>query len=104
MNFLRSKRAQVGAATAGIAGLVSVVILLVVLGMTTTFGSDIIQDTQDDVTADSQAYNNSKDANEAIGVIADKSPTVSRVTIGAFIILILIAAFGGFIGRGGIGR
>jgi len=94
------KKGQMATAIGGLTGLATVVILFVVIGMVAAFGSDIIQDTQDDLGADTQAYNNTVKANEGIGNLTDKMPTLATVLIGAFIILILVSAFAVF----GVGR
>jgi hypothetical protein len=87
-------------AISGLTALATVVILFVVIGMVSAFGSDIINDTQSDFTEDTQAYNNTVKANEAIGNLTTKMPTLATVLIGAFIILILVSAFAVF----GLGR
>jgi len=106
------KKAQAGMSTAvaGLTSLAVVVILFVVIGMISAFGSDIVQDTSTDLlTATSgcnstsvvecgQAYNNTISAQSGIGNITTKLPTLGTVMIGAFIILILVAAFGSFVG------
>lgn len=105
-----------GAAVAGLTALATVVILMVVLAMVSGFGSDIVQDTQDDFvtnvaycglnatggtanplyTGCGAAYNNTVFGNQAIGNLTDKMPTLATVLIGAFIILILVSAFAVF--------
>ena len=104
-----NKKGQMGAAVAGLTSLATIVLLFVVIGMIAAFGSDIVADTQNDLltgtagcnsttnTACGQAYNNTVNANDSIQNMTAKMPTVATVLIGAFIILILIAAFGGFI-------
>ena len=98
--FKKKKKAQAGMSTAvaGLTSLAVVVILFVVIGMISAFGSDIVQDTQDDLTDYTQAYNNTVSAQSGIGNITSKLPTLGTVMIGAFIILILVAAFGSFVG------
>jgi len=93
------KKGQMTTAIGGLTSLATVVILFVVIGMISAFGSDIINDTQSDLTADSQAYNNTVSANEGIGNITEKLPTLGTVLIGAFIILILVSAFAVFMTR-----
>ena len=97
------KKGQMGAAVAGLTALATVVILMVVIGMVSAFGSQIIQDTTDDINAtapNSIAVNNTLHANEGINNLTSKMPILATVLIGAFIILILISAFAVF----GVGR
>jgi len=111
MNIHKNKKGQMGEALGGLSALVTVVLLFVVIGMISAFGSQIVDDTQNDfitgavgcnatvTTSCGQAFNNSGSANEGIGNITAKMPTVGTVLIGAFIILILVSAFAVFMTR-----
>ena len=72
------------------------VIAFAVLGLVVTYTTDIIQDINDDQTANSYAFNASENALEAQANIADRQETMSNVIMAGAIIMILMAAFGGF--------
>ena len=72
------------------------VIAFAVLGLVITYTTDITQDIHDDQTADSYAANASEHALEAQTNIAERQETMSNVIMAGAIIMILMAAFGGF--------
>lgn len=90
---MKAKR-QMGA-VAGVSTLVSLGIVLVVYGIVTSFGADVVSDVQDDFTANSYEYNISNDALEGIATTSEKLPTISSVAVAAIIIGIILTAFGG---------
>ena len=95
--MMKSKKGQT-AAVAGVSSLIGLGIVLVIYGIVTSFGADIVTDIQGDFTASSIEYNISQQALEGIDETSQKLPTVSRVAVAAIIIGIILAAFGGFLG------
>lgn len=82
-------------AVAGVSTLISLGIVLVVYGIVTSFGADVVSDVQDDFTENSVEYNISADALEGISTTSEKLPTISSVAVAAIIIGIILTAFGG---------
>lgn len=92
-----NKKGQAASAVNGVAGLVSLGIVLVVFAIVVSYGAEIVGDTRDDFVANSVEYNISSDSLEGIAVTADKLPTVGRITVAAIIIGIILSAFGAFV-------
>jgi len=92
-----NKKGQAGGAIAGVTGLVSLAIVMVIYAIVSSYGAEIVADTRDDFTADSAEYNISQSSLEGIEVTAEKMPTVGRITVAAIIITIILAAFGSFV-------
>ena len=96
MKFLKTKKANT-AAIAGVTGLVSLAIVLVIYSIVASFGAEVVSDIQDDFTANTYEYNISESSLQGIDETAQKMPTVSKITVAAIIISIILAAFGGFV-------
>ena len=70
--------------------LIGVVIALVIVGMVSVIGLEVMEDSQDDLTANSAAYNASADAIEGIAKVPSKLPMIVTAIVGALIIGILL--------------
>lgn len=102
---MKTKR-QAGA-VAGVSTLISLGIVLVVYGIVTSFGADVVSDIQDDFVTNTAGcnatvtsscgteYNISADALQGISTTSEKLPTISSVAVAAIIIGIILTAFGG---------
>ena len=91
------KKGQTAGAVAGVAGLVSLAIVLVIFAIVASYGAEIVGDTRDDFVADSVEYNISTGALNGIAVTSEKMPTVGRIAVAAIIITIILSAFGAFV-------
>jgi len=65
-------------------------ITFVVLGVGMTYGLDVMEDVNADMTENSSAYNASQDAIEGVGKIPEKMPQIALVIVAAIIIGILV--------------
>ena len=113
-----NKKGQVRGAIAGVTGLVSLAIVMVIYAIVSSYGAEIVVDTRDDFvtnvancglnstggtggtigySACPSEYNISQSSLEGIEVTAEKMPTVGRITVAAIIITIILAAFGSFV-------
>ena len=63
--------------------------MLVVLGIGLTFGLNVMEDVQGDMTVDSHAYNASTDAIAGVAKLPEKLPIIVTVIVAAIIIGIL---------------
>lgn len=91
------KKGQTAGAVAGVTGLVSLAIVLVIFAIVASYGAEIVGDTRDDFVANSVEYNISTNSLSAIDVTSEKMPTVGRITVAAIIITIILSAFGAFV-------
>jgi hypothetical protein len=82
-------------AVAGVSTLISLGVVLVVYGIVTSFGADIVGDIQDDFVENSTQYDIAGDALDGISTTSEKLPTISSVAVAAIIIGIILSAFGG---------
>ena len=91
------KKGQTGGAIAGVAGLVSLAIVMVIYAIVSSYGAQILGDTADDFVADSVEYNITQNSLEGIEVTSEKMPTVGRIVVAAILITVILAAFGSFV-------
>ena len=89
-----NKKGQAGGV---IAGLISAVLGIVVLGLLLTYTADIVQDVSDDQTAGTAARNASLDTLSAITAISSRVDTLGTIIIVGGIISVLLGVFGGLL-------
>jgi len=78
--------------------LIPIVASFIVAGLFIAFGSQIIGDVQDDMTAASAEYNATQDTLDGVGNMSEKFPTLGTVIIAGVIITALLT-FLAFRGR-----
>lgn len=84
---------KIAAAIAGISALVTVVLLIVVAGVTNTVGVQLIDDLDDDFTAGSAEAHAAQNTTEALGNISKRMPLLSTALMFGLIITVVVAAF-----------
>lgn len=82
-----------GQITAGVSGLVTIVIILVVAGIVAVFGLDVMDTVDDDFTANTYPANASLDTQEGIANISAKFPLLGTIVI----VGVILAALAGFL-------
>ena len=70
--------------------LLGIVMTLVVIGIGTAYGLQVMSDVQDDMTASSEEYNATGYAIEGVSKIPEKLPTIATVIVAAVILGILV--------------
>lgn len=73
-----------------IGDILPIAMVLVVAGIAITFGLNVQEDVQADMTTNSAAYNASADAIDGVGTLAEKLPLIATVVAAAIIIGVLI--------------
>ena len=73
-----------------IGDILPIAMVLVVAGIAISFGLNVQEDVQDDMTTDSAAYNASGDAIDGVATLAEKLPIIATVVAAAIIIGVLI--------------
>ena len=70
--------------------LLGIVMTLVVIGIGTAYGLQVMGDVQDDMTASSEEYNATANAITGVSKIPEKLPTIATVIVAAVILGILV--------------
>jgi hypothetical protein len=73
-----------------IGDILPIAMVLVVAGIAISFGLNVQEDVQTDMTANSAAYNASGDAIDGVATLAEKLPIIATVVAAAIIIGVLI--------------
>jgi hypothetical protein len=76
-------------------GLKELVLTLVVVGIVATFGLYIVESIQDEMTANSAAYNATADTITGVSEIPGWLQIIAIASIGVFLIALIIRSFGG---------
>ena len=97
MKMFEKKLNKKGQAGGVIAGLISAVLGIVVLGLLLTYTSDIVQDVKDDQTASTAADNASRDTLQALNAVSSRVDTLGTIIIVGGIISVLLGVFGGLL-------